>query len=98
MDIFSGLSAARFFQHPFCMDRSALFFYPIDYFNCRGRQGVLQPLLRKRTAVFIAGRTVWPVPQKRSAEIFAQQVVPLRVSALFLYDVFPDAVEHLAGI
>lgn len=47
-----------FFNILFGLAGPALLFYSSDYFSGQGKQGLLQPLLRKRTAVWTAGRTI----------------------------------------
>ena len=58
----------------------------------------LQSLLWARSTVCAVGRAAWPFPEKGSAKISAQQVVPLWLPDFFLHNVFPDAVEHVAGV
>lgn len=40
-----------FFSDSICMAGTVMLFYSADHCNCEGEQGVLQSLLRKRTAV-----------------------------------------------
>ena len=40
-----------FFSDSICVAGTVMLFYSADHCNCEGEQGVLQSLLRKRTAV-----------------------------------------------
>lgn len=74
-----------------------MFLYPTGYFPHEGHKGLLQPLLRTRTAVFAAGRPLWSVPQKGYPALDEEQSLSLWLSDLFLRHVFSDVVEHLPG-
>ena len=58
----------------------------------------MQPLLRARTATGTVGRKTEAFPKRPSAEVFAQPLVPLRVSCFFHDHVWFDAVQHIQGV
>ena len=51
MDCFSDVSGVGIFLDSICVAGTVMLFYSADHCNCEGEQGVLQSLLRKRTAV-----------------------------------------------
>ena len=85
-------------KHSFCVARARLLLPAAYYLRCRRRKSILQSLLWARPTVCAVGRSAWPFPEKGSAKISAQQVVPLWLPGFFLHNVFPDAVEHVAGV
>ena len=58
----------------------------------------MQPVLRQGAAIFPGWRQVRAVPEKRHSRVDEVECFPIWIFGIFLYDVFPYAVEHLAGI
>lgn len=74
------------------------FFIPLIIAIAGGSKGVLQPLLRQRTALCAGRRQIRSFTQEESAEVSEKQMVPLRLPHFLLYDVLRDAMEHMDGL
>ena len=86
------------FQYPVCMAGTSLLLYTASHSGRKRQQGLLQQVLRQGTALFPGRRQVRAVPSKGHTRMDEVKVLPLWISDLFLRNVFPHAVEHLAGI
>ena len=74
------------------------FFYSAAYFGGPGYEGILQPLLRQRTAVWSFGRALRSFQKEGHSRMDEKQVVPVWIPDILFCHVLFDAVEYVSGI
>ena len=74
------------------------FFHPTDHLGASGDQGILQPLLRPGAAIRFVGGALRPLPEAGHPRMDEEPGLPVWISGVLLRHVFPDALEHLAGV
>ena len=80
------------------MAGASLFLYTASYSHNKGKQGLLQQILRQRTAVLSCERQVWPFPEKGYSRMDEVKIFQIWIFNFLLYYVFPNALEYLAGL
>ncbi len=90
--------ALGFFQYPICMVGADLLLHSADPIDFEGKQDLLQPLLRARAVIWLAGRSIRPLSEEGHAALDEEQDFPLLFSGVFFCDVLSHALEHLSGI
>ena len=95
--IFFYISHFRIFQYSVCMAWLTLFFHTYHHIGCKRQQGILQQVLRTRSAVCSDRRKIWSFPQKGYSKMDEVKIFQIRIFDFLFCNVFPDALEYLSG-